>query len=188
MTHGIKIDTARVPAWLTGACSIAFAQNVKITPLGSHAGELCGRDRATIFEDPTGVRIPSISRRCGPPTTIRATRAPGRSGTQGARLGQRERDARPARRLRDPLHQWLTLYLPGDTGMHAEMKSVVGDHFRANLRVLNLGPRACRRRTRRTSPMCSSGPSRSSGRTSTRAPLQPASCDQFTNRGRSPRS
>jgi len=38
-------------------CSAAFAQNVKITPLGSHAGELCDRDRATIFEDPTGVRI-----------------------------------------------------------------------------------------------------------------------------------
>jgi L-ascorbate metabolism protein UlaG (beta-lactamase superfamily) len=35
----------------------ACAQNVKITPLGSHAGELCARDRATIFEDPTGVRI-----------------------------------------------------------------------------------------------------------------------------------
>ena len=33
------------------------AQNVKITPLGSHTGELCERDRATIFEDPTGVRI-----------------------------------------------------------------------------------------------------------------------------------
>jgi L-ascorbate metabolism protein UlaG (beta-lactamase superfamily) len=39
------------------ACSAAWAQNVKITPLGSHAGELCSRDRATIFEDPTGVRI-----------------------------------------------------------------------------------------------------------------------------------
>jgi L-ascorbate metabolism protein UlaG (beta-lactamase superfamily) len=35
----------------------AWAQTVKITPLGSHAGELCDRDRATIFEDPTGVRI-----------------------------------------------------------------------------------------------------------------------------------
>lgn len=32
----------------------AWAQNVKITPLGSHAGELCERDRATLFEDPTG--------------------------------------------------------------------------------------------------------------------------------------
>ena len=33
------------------------AQNVKITPLGTHTGELCDRDRATLFEDPTGVRI-----------------------------------------------------------------------------------------------------------------------------------
>jgi hypothetical protein len=38
-------------------CSTVWGQNVKITPLGSHAGELCSRDRATIFEDPTGVRI-----------------------------------------------------------------------------------------------------------------------------------
>jgi hypothetical protein len=30
---------------------------VKITPLGSHAGELCLDDRALLFEDPTGVRI-----------------------------------------------------------------------------------------------------------------------------------
>jgi L-ascorbate metabolism protein UlaG (beta-lactamase superfamily) len=35
----------------------AAAQNVKITPLGSHPGELCDRDRAMILEDPTGVRI-----------------------------------------------------------------------------------------------------------------------------------
>jgi L-ascorbate metabolism protein UlaG (beta-lactamase superfamily) len=35
----------------------AVAQNVKITPLGTHTGEFCDRDRATIFEDPTGVRI-----------------------------------------------------------------------------------------------------------------------------------
>jgi L-ascorbate metabolism protein UlaG (beta-lactamase superfamily) len=33
------------------------AQNVKITPVGSHPGELCANDRATLFEDPTGVRI-----------------------------------------------------------------------------------------------------------------------------------
>jgi len=30
---------------------------VKITPLGSHSGELCSRDRALLLEDPTGVRI-----------------------------------------------------------------------------------------------------------------------------------
>jgi L-ascorbate metabolism protein UlaG (beta-lactamase superfamily) len=35
----------------------AFGQNVKITPVGSHPGELCANDRAMIFEDPTGVRF-----------------------------------------------------------------------------------------------------------------------------------
>src|SRR4051794_32834048 len=35
----------------------ALSQTVKITPLGSHTGELCDQDRATIFEDPSGVRI-----------------------------------------------------------------------------------------------------------------------------------
>lgn len=39
------------------AVSPAVAQNVKITPLGSHDGELCASDRATLFEDPTGVRL-----------------------------------------------------------------------------------------------------------------------------------
>lgn len=38
---------------------IVFAKsdNVKITPLGSHDGEFCARDRAMIFEDPDGTRI-----------------------------------------------------------------------------------------------------------------------------------
>ncbi len=35
----------------------ALAQNVRITPIGSHPGELCANDRATVFEDPSGVRI-----------------------------------------------------------------------------------------------------------------------------------
>lgn len=39
------------------AWNVAAAQTVKVTPLGTHEGELCSRDRATIFEDPTGVRI-----------------------------------------------------------------------------------------------------------------------------------
>ena len=50
-------STATLLAFVTLACTQPFAQNVKITPLGSHAGELCARDRATLFEDPTGVRI-----------------------------------------------------------------------------------------------------------------------------------
>lgn len=32
----------------------AFSQTVKITPLGSHDGEFCGRDRAMLLEDPNG--------------------------------------------------------------------------------------------------------------------------------------
>lgn len=35
----------------------SVARTVKITPVGSHPGELCANDRATIFEDPTGVRL-----------------------------------------------------------------------------------------------------------------------------------
>jgi L-ascorbate metabolism protein UlaG (beta-lactamase superfamily) len=35
----------------------ALAQTVKVTPLGSHEGEFCARDRALIFEDPDGTRI-----------------------------------------------------------------------------------------------------------------------------------
>lgn len=33
------------------------AGTVKINPLGARTGEYCGRDRALLFEDPTGVRI-----------------------------------------------------------------------------------------------------------------------------------
>jgi L-ascorbate metabolism protein UlaG (beta-lactamase superfamily) len=43
-----------------GAAAIATpvaAQNVKITPLGSHDGEFCPLDRALVFEDPDGTRI-----------------------------------------------------------------------------------------------------------------------------------
>ncbi|HUR00012.1 MAG TPA: MBL fold metallo-hydrolase [Gemmatimonadaceae bacterium] len=42
---------------LNVVAAAASAQNVKITPLGSHTGEFCATDRALIFEDPTGVRI-----------------------------------------------------------------------------------------------------------------------------------
>ena len=35
----------------------AAAQDVKITPLGSHDGEFCPLDRAMLFEDPNGTRI-----------------------------------------------------------------------------------------------------------------------------------
>ena len=53
------VRTALATALLITSASAtsSWAQNVKITPLGTHAGELCDRDRATIFEDPTGVRL-----------------------------------------------------------------------------------------------------------------------------------
>lgn len=38
------------------SCSV-FAQTVKITPLGSHDGEFCSRDRAMLFEDPDGTTL-----------------------------------------------------------------------------------------------------------------------------------
>ncbi len=48
---------ASVCAALDLVAAPAIAQTVKITPVGSHPGELCANDRATLFEDPTGVRI-----------------------------------------------------------------------------------------------------------------------------------
>ncbi len=36
---------------------VAFAQTVKVTPLGAETGEFCKLDRALIFEDPNGTRI-----------------------------------------------------------------------------------------------------------------------------------
>ena len=37
--------------------SLAQAQSVTITPVGSRTGDLCAWDTALLFEDPTGVRI-----------------------------------------------------------------------------------------------------------------------------------
>jgi len=36
---------------------VAFATEVKVTPLGGQEGEFCPQDRALIFEDPNGTRI-----------------------------------------------------------------------------------------------------------------------------------
>jgi len=56
----IRRQLQAIPAFaiaLILAPASSLAQNVKITPLGSHEGELCQNDRALLFEDPTGVRI-----------------------------------------------------------------------------------------------------------------------------------
>jgi L-ascorbate metabolism protein UlaG (beta-lactamase superfamily) len=50
-------NSAALAFALAVAAPFAAAQNVKVTAFGSHDGELCDRDRAMVFEDPTGVRI-----------------------------------------------------------------------------------------------------------------------------------
>jgi len=44
-------------ALCTALASPAFAQTVKVTPLGGFDGEFCAQDRALVFEDPNGTRI-----------------------------------------------------------------------------------------------------------------------------------
>lgn len=53
----VKRMWAVVPLLLAACATVPPGPTVKVTPLGSHAGELCNRDRAMIFEDPTGVRV-----------------------------------------------------------------------------------------------------------------------------------
>ena len=53
----MKIAYAGLALTFALAASPAIAQTVKITPVGSHPGELCANDRAIVFEDPTGVRF-----------------------------------------------------------------------------------------------------------------------------------
>jgi L-ascorbate metabolism protein UlaG (beta-lactamase superfamily) len=46
------IAAAMIPGWMPAA-----ADTVRITPLGSHDGELCRFDRALMLEDPDGTRL-----------------------------------------------------------------------------------------------------------------------------------
>jgi L-ascorbate metabolism protein UlaG (beta-lactamase superfamily) len=50
---GLLGAAGRVPV----AAQSPANSTVRVTPLGSHAGELCRNDRAILFEDPGGVRI-----------------------------------------------------------------------------------------------------------------------------------
>ncbi|RPI43184.1 MAG: MBL fold metallo-hydrolase, partial [Betaproteobacteria bacterium] len=51
------MKTACAAIALALAAFPALGQNVKVTPIGSHPGELCANDRAIVFEDPSGVRL-----------------------------------------------------------------------------------------------------------------------------------
>ena len=44
-------------ASLLASSAVTAADTVKITPLGSHAGEFCRLDRALVLEDPDGTRL-----------------------------------------------------------------------------------------------------------------------------------
>lgn len=63
MSQGLFRNTLAVAGatacLLLGAAVPATADDhvVKVTPLGSHDGEFCSRDRALVFEDPNGTRI-----------------------------------------------------------------------------------------------------------------------------------
>jgi len=58
-----RVSAVLVAAALCAGCAGSATQQpggagvVKITPLGSHDGEFCARDRALVFEDPDGTRI-----------------------------------------------------------------------------------------------------------------------------------
>ncbi|HTP70715.1 MAG TPA: MBL fold metallo-hydrolase [Burkholderiaceae bacterium] len=58
MTKALSVFAA---ALLLAACATSpqptTTARVKVTPLGSHDGEFCARDRAIVFEDPDGTRI-----------------------------------------------------------------------------------------------------------------------------------
>ena len=49
--------TIMIALVVIAAATMAEAQTVKVTALGSRTGEFCSGDRAFLFEDPTGVRI-----------------------------------------------------------------------------------------------------------------------------------
>lgn len=60
----MKTKKRHLPLGLLMAAGLALTASaqaddavVKVTPLGSHDGEFCSRDRALIFEDPNGTRI-----------------------------------------------------------------------------------------------------------------------------------
>ena len=57
-----RLPIALAAAALCASCAMPTMQSanpatVKVTPLGSHDGEFCARDRALVFEDPNGTRI-----------------------------------------------------------------------------------------------------------------------------------
>ena len=57
MKKNLLVFTALCWGIVAMTAQSAVAQEVKVTPLGSHDGELCPQDRALVFEDPNGTRV-----------------------------------------------------------------------------------------------------------------------------------
>lgn len=58
LMHSFRLGLAALAiSILIAAAQPAIAENIKITPLGSHDGEFCRFDRAMILEDPNGTRL-----------------------------------------------------------------------------------------------------------------------------------
>jgi L-ascorbate metabolism protein UlaG (beta-lactamase superfamily) len=53
----VRVTAVAIGLFFLGGQAQTQGGLAQVTPLGSHAGELCARDRALLFEDPTGVRI-----------------------------------------------------------------------------------------------------------------------------------
>jgi hypothetical protein len=60
---GFKVAPPRAATllhWDRSHGGTARSRRRQVTPLGNHAGELCARDRAFLFEDPTGLGFSTI--------------------------------------------------------------------------------------------------------------------------------
>lgn len=57
LRNWLALVTVLFAVLLGSSSGLANTAAVKITPIGSHDGEFCARDRALILEDPTGLRL-----------------------------------------------------------------------------------------------------------------------------------
>jgi hypothetical protein len=93
------MKTALAAIVLTLAALPALAQNVKITPIGSHPGELCANDRAIIFEESAAHAINELIR----PASVIVTHV-NEPGTEGGKLRPISRTAALIKQLKPPAH------------------------------------------------------------------------------------
>src|SRR5436305_1650612 len=108
---------------------------VKITPLGSHAGELCRNDRAMRVEDPTGVRIAVVQAVHSNGINAQFIETPGVAGALSGYGGSEGGFVLT-------FTNGLVAYLTGDTGMFGDMNTIVAQYYKPTLIVLNMSDTA----------------------------------------------